>query len=109
LYGNCSKRLSLKASRDWGRKLLNRSVQQPSVGWNVDRESFMLNQRTISSLKLRASYGLTGNNQIGNYAALSTLGAANYVFGSPDALANGLYQNRQATAPTCGQPHYRKK
>ncbi len=64
-----------------------------SVGWNVDRESFMMNQQTMSSLKLRASYGLTGNNQIGNYAALSTLAQGNYVFGSPDALANGLYQN----------------
>lgn len=36
----------------------------PSVGgaWRVDKESFMQNQKVISDLKLRASYGETGNS-----------------------------------------------
>lgn len=37
------------------------------VGWNIKSESFMNNVKAISSLKLRASYGTTGNDQIGNF------------------------------------------
>jgi TonB-linked SusC/RagA family outer membrane protein len=35
--------------------------------WNVDKEKFMENVRSISQLKLRASYGVNGNAGIGNY------------------------------------------
>jgi TonB-dependent starch-binding outer membrane protein SusC len=40
-----------------------------SVGgtWNIDRESFMENQNIFTQLKLRGSYGSTGNAAIGNY------------------------------------------
>jgi TonB-dependent starch-binding outer membrane protein SusC len=41
-----------------------------SVGWRVDKESFMKNVKQISELKLRAGYGLTGLdgvNSLGNY------------------------------------------
>jgi len=66
-----------------------------SAGWIVSDEDFLKNSNLISSLKLRASYGVTGNFQIGNYAYLATLAASNYVFGSPNspALSPGLYQN----------------
>ncbi|MFD1257970.1 TonB-dependent receptor [Mucilaginibacter terrae] len=66
-----------------------------SAGWNIDREKFMQDQKLISSLKLRASYGLTGNFQINNYAYLSVLSQSNYVFGPPGSatLASGLYQS----------------
>ena len=49
-----------------------------SVGgsWNVDREAFMQNMSTISQLKLRGSYGVTGNAGIGNYDFFP-----NYAFG----------------------------
>ena len=33
-----------------------------SVGWRIDQENFMLDQSTISELKVRAGYGLTGLN-----------------------------------------------
>src|SRR5678815_4346087 len=41
-----------------------------SVGgaWNIDQENFMENIDVISLLKLRASYGVNGNAEIGNYA-----------------------------------------
>lgn len=39
-----------------------------SVGWVVSDEGFMKSIPTISFLKLRASYGLTGNAEIGNYS-----------------------------------------
>ena len=41
-----------------------------SVGaaWNIDREDFMSGISFINTLKLRGSYGLTGNAEIGDYA-----------------------------------------
>ena len=36
-----------------------------SIGWRIAEESFMDNANFISELKLRASYGLTGNSEIG--------------------------------------------
>jgi TonB-linked SusC/RagA family outer membrane protein len=71
-----------------------------SLGWNIDREDFMKNVKAISSLKLRGSFGLTGNFQIGNYAYLSTLAASNYVFGPSGStkLSNGLYQSTAGNA-----------
>jgi len=46
----------------------------PSValGWKVSNENFLIDNPTISNLKLRASYGLTGNQAIGPYQSLST-------------------------------------
>lgn len=43
----------------------------PSVGagWLISSENFMSNASFIEMLKLRASYGLTGNDDIGNYNA----------------------------------------
>lgn len=47
-----------------------------SVGgaWNLDQESFLANSRFINSLKLRASYGVNGNAEIGNYPWKETYG-----------------------------------
>ena len=53
-----------------------------SVAWRVTGEEFMqplLN--TISNLKIRASYGVTGNNSIPSNAALGVLSNGNYSFG----------------------------
>ena len=52
----------------------NKFAVFPSVafGWKISRERFLLNNRTISSLKLRTSYGLTGNQAIGPYESLAT-------------------------------------
>lgn len=44
-----------------------------SVGWRVSEESFMRNINSISDLKFRISYGLTGNQNIGDYVAQGTM------------------------------------
>jgi TonB-linked SusC/RagA family outer membrane protein len=52
-----------------------------SVGasWNINEEAFMKQQKLFDLLKLRASYGQTGNtNGFGFYTALPTYGSANY-------------------------------
>lgn len=49
----------------------NQYAVLPSVGlaWLLSSEKFMANAKNIQNLKLRASYGLTGNYDIGNYSA----------------------------------------
>ncbi|WP_075349663.1 SusC/RagA family TonB-linked outer membrane protein [Algoriphagus marinus] len=38
-----------------------------SAGWNIARESFLEGSETLTELKLRASWGISGNDRIGNY------------------------------------------
>ena len=38
-----------------------------SLGWNINKEKFMQASNTITALKLRASYGFTGDQEIGDY------------------------------------------
>jgi TonB-linked SusC/RagA family outer membrane protein len=53
-----------------------------SVGWRVDKEAFMQDVRDVSLLKIRASVGQLGNQEIGNYAYTSTVGpTGSYSFG----------------------------
>ncbi|MEO1714726.1 MAG: TonB-dependent receptor, partial [Bacteroidota bacterium] len=42
-----------------------------ALGWKVSNEKFLMDNNTISNLKLRASYGLTGNQAIGPYESLA--------------------------------------
>jgi TonB-linked SusC/RagA family outer membrane protein len=47
-----------------------------SAGWRISSESFMENITFLNDLKLRASYGLTGNqNSIGNFTSLALVGS----------------------------------
>ena len=48
-----------------------------AVGWNLINESFLKNSRTISNLRLRASYGQTSNQSIDPYASLGLVSNAN--------------------------------
>lgn len=38
-----------------------------SAGWNIAREEFLSGSEAITDLKLRASWGVSGNDRIGNY------------------------------------------
>jgi iron complex outermembrane receptor protein len=48
-----------------------------SVGWRVSQESFMRSVPAFSDLKLRASWGKTGNQAFGNYLQFSSYQACN--------------------------------
>lgn len=55
-----------------------------SAAWRVNDEQFFREVKEltfIDDLKLRASYGMTGNFQIGNYDHLATMSLDNYIFG----------------------------
>lgn len=49
-----------------------------SAGWIASREGFLQNASWLSFLKIRASYGLTGNSGISNFAHMGTYNGANY-------------------------------
>lgn len=61
-----------------------------SLGWRISEESFMQEVEFINKLKLRASYGAAGNNNIGNYAAIGALNQTNYVLGSSQQVMAGF-------------------
>ncbi|MCX2482812.1 SusC/RagA family TonB-linked outer membrane protein [Pedobacter sp. MR2016-24] len=58
-----------------------------AVGWRVSQEDFMKSVGWLSDLKLRATYGLSGNFNIGNYTYITNIGSSNYAFGGQ--LASG--------------------
>ncbi len=61
-----------------------------SLGWRVTEEDFMEDVNWLSELKLRGSSGVNGSNNIGNYAAFSTLGTYNYALGGATGLGQGV-------------------
>ncbi len=61
-----------------------------AVAWKINEESFLKNSTTISSLKLRASYGVTGNQDgIGNYGYIPSYSLSNN--GSQYQFGNSFY------------------
>ena len=65
-----------------------------SLGWRVKEENWLKNVDMLSDLKLRVSYGKTGNFQINDYGSYSLLQANNYILNG--VLVNGL---APATSP----------
>ncbi|MGN0190339.1 MAG: SusC/RagA family TonB-linked outer membrane protein, partial [Candidatus Cryptobacteroides sp.] len=51
-----------------------------SVAWRLSSEDFMSGATWIDDLKIRASYGITGNQDIGNYRSLAIYGASGYYY-----------------------------
>lgn len=62
-----------------------------SAGWNISKEAFFPQTDWLTNLKLRASYGASGNNSIGNYTWIPTVVSSNYTFGGK--VANGKRVN----------------
>ncbi|MFH5834306.1 SusC/RagA family TonB-linked outer membrane protein [Halalkalibaculum sp. DA3122] len=63
-----------------------------ALGWRISEEPFMEELSWISELKLRGSYGITGNYNIGNYTHLSQIGTSDYVLGNSRASGRILNQ-----------------
>lgn len=66
-----------------------------ALAWRISDENFLKDVEVISDLKLRASYGETGNNNIGNYEQYATINYEKYTLGgaavggyAPGRLAN---------------------
>jgi TonB-linked SusC/RagA family outer membrane protein len=63
-----------------------------SIGWRISQEEFMKSITPISELKVRSSIGFSGNNGIGDYSAIPTLGVNPYTFGG--AISPGESPNK---------------
>lgn len=62
-----------------------------SVGWRLSEEAFLKSSRLFDDLKLRFSFGITGNQDIGDYKSLVILGpGSNAVIG--DEVRTGVSQ-----------------
>lgn len=66
-----------------------------AVAWRVSNENFLKGADFLSELKLRSSFGQTGNNNIGNYDQYATISYERYTYGgvavggfAPGRLAN---------------------
>jgi len=61
-----------------------------SAAWRVIQEPFMQSQKTFNDLKFRLSYGVSGNDQIGNYTWQGNVsyGGAQYIYG-PTGISDG--------------------
>jgi iron complex outermembrane receptor protein len=79
------------AENKWG------TFPSGSVAWRVSNEDFFPQGSFVNDLKIRASYGITGNQEIGNLLSQPTLGATSntYIIGgnavtivSPERYAN---------------------
>lgn len=70
----------------------NRFASFPSVAaaWRVSEEKFLKNNPVIDNLKLRFSYGKSGNNNIGNYAHLASVSADSYIFSDTQVTGSNV-------------------
>ncbi len=65
-----------------------------SVAWNISNEKFLKRNKIISNAKLRAGWGLTGNNRVGDFDAYTQLSAnskSGYVWGNGEQYHPGVY------------------
>lgn len=71
-----------------------------SVGWVVSQEGFMAGNTMFNMLKVRASGGLTGNDQvIQNISKSPFVGGGSYRFQSSNSSNSGLTEGRLASSP----------
>ena len=61
-----------------------------ALGWRISEEDFMQNVSFISNLKLRTSYGITGNSEIPNYRTVAGLGNYSYIINGERVSGIGL-------------------
>ncbi|MBE0653656.1 MAG: SusC/RagA family TonB-linked outer membrane protein, partial [Bacteroidales bacterium] len=64
-----------------------------ALAWKISEEDFFPNS-LINSMKIRASWGVNGNRDIGIYDALARLATTKYLYGT--TIATGIFSNTMA-------------
>lgn len=65
-----------------------------SAGWVLSEEQFLRNNSIVNYLKVRGSYGKNGNDRIGDFRYVSTVGGGrSYTFSNQGQLINGVSPN----------------
>jgi hypothetical protein len=67
-----------------------------SVAWRINEEEFLRDVDVLSNLKLRLSYGTTGNNRIGTFRSLSRMSSSWQSFNNE---TNASYHSSQLPNP----------
>jgi len=67
-----------------------------SAGWVLSNESFFPEDKLLNYAKLRASWGQTGNNQIGDFGSVALISNDNYVLDGN--LTSGVYTSTSPNA-----------
>lgn len=65
-----------------------------ALGWRINEEKFMQGFTWLDNLKLRLSWGINGNRDIGRYAALSELDSEKYIHDGSTVI--GIYTKNLA-------------
>ena len=93
--------------KKWGR------FPSVSGGWVISKEKFLSNVNWLSNLKVRSSYGVSGNNRIVDFAFLDLLYGANYTYGSGTGTtapglvsSNAFLSNPNITWESTNQNNY---
>ena len=76
-----------------------------SAGWIVSSEEFMKDIRFLDFLKLDVSYGLSGNDDLQNYATRSYFNSINFM-GSANGLILANYKNDKLKWETTGKAKF---
>jgi TonB-linked SusC/RagA family outer membrane protein len=80
-------------SSRFGERYQNAYFPSLSGGWRFSQESFMKNYKWLYDGKIRASYGITGNQSIGNYASQGAITRAGSYLGELSLVADALGNN----------------
>jgi len=68
-----------------------------SMGWVISQENFWQTNNMVNFLKLRGGYGVVGNDGIGDFTYLATIGSGrNYAFGTSGSYISGFSPNAPA-------------
>lgn len=97
-YGYKDKYLITASTRWDGSSVLaegNKWTSFPSValGWNISKESFLENSNAITNLKLRASIGYTGNDNVDPYSSQSLLDQQTFYANGGNAVIGAQSKN----------------
>ncbi len=67
-----------------------------SIAWRLSEEEFIQNMDIFSNLKLRAGYGVTGNERIGDYPSFALMSNNRYTFDGNTNISGTHLNNRNA-------------
>ena len=86
--------LSVTARRDGSSRLSSEDrwdwFPSVSLGWRIDRESFFpVDDKLVNLLKIRGSYGILGNENIGEYQYMETMNRNNFLYSFGGNIVSG--------------------
>jgi len=101
-YKLMDKYLFSAAVRDDGSSVLTQKYSvfpSGAVGWIMSRENWLAGSKTVSFLKLRGSYGITGNQTVGAYSSIPQINVGYNTSGNSIENATGYPFNGNQSAP----------